>query len=91
MSPRYPNRRTDLEIGELQQGDEVVLLDPGTQRVVSLNAAAAAVWYLCDGTRDLDRLLAAVLEAFPGLSEAEARPRVEAILGQLGGQALLQA
>jgi hypothetical protein len=81
----------DLEVGELQQGAELVMLDPESHRVVSLNAAAAAIWYLCDGRRDLAGLADEVCSSLPGVERAEAIARLEGILGQLSELQLLEA
>lgn len=50
------HRREGLVVEPL--GDEVLVFDQEAQRAHSLNAAAAAVWEACDGTRDRDELAA---------------------------------
>jgi len=62
----YPKRRAGLLEGTVH--DELVLYDPGAERLFTLNRSARAVWALCDGTRSLATItaeLAAWLERRP--------------------------
>jgi len=44
----WPRRRPHLE--ERRAGDDLVLYDPAGGRLHVLNATAAAIWHLCDGS-----------------------------------------
>ena len=86
-----PQRRTDLEVGEVADGSEVVLLDPKTDRVVSINASAAAIWYLCDGERDTAALEREVLEVLPHLEPQRVQEEVKTALKLLADNHLLES
>ena len=45
--------------------DEVLLYNPVQQRVIALNATAALVWRLCDGTRSRSEIVTLIGEAYP--------------------------
>lgn len=90
MSAGHPRRRADLEVGELAEGAELVLLDPATERVVSLNPSAAAVWYLCDGRRDAEAIGREVLEVLPDLEPARVAAEVERALQLLRAHQLVE-
>jgi pyrroloquinoline quinone biosynthesis protein D len=65
-----PRRRTDLAVSELAEGRETVLLDAKTEKVVSLNSTAAAIWYLCDGQRSLDDIVEEVASVWCEMDRA---------------------
>ena len=54
-----------------EMGEEVLLYRPTTHKAIHLNGTAAAIWKLCDGTRTLNDLVAALEIAFP-----DAKPRI---------------
>jgi hypothetical protein len=65
-----PRRRKDLVVGDLNDGAETALLDLESRAVTSLNATAAAIWYLCDGMRDAADIADEVHQAFPQMDRA---------------------
>ena len=78
-----PRRRADLVVGELHKGEETAVFDPGTGQVVSLNPTAAAVWYLCDGTRDEAALAGELARAYPDADSSMVHADVRRILDEL--------
>ena len=61
MAPDRPRARTEgLVIKTL--ADELLVYDLAAHRAHSLNKVAAAVWRLCDGTRDMTAIAAAVFQ-----------------------------
>jgi hypothetical protein len=52
-------------IVERRINGDLVLYDPARARLHLLNATAAVAWSLCDGTRDLTAIAAALAERFP--------------------------
>ena len=54
-----------------EMGEEVLLYRPTTHKAIHLNGTAAAIWKLCDGSRTLNDLVAALEIAFP-----DAKPRI---------------
>jgi hypothetical protein len=45
--------------------DAFVLYDPRRERITELNATAAIIWQLCDGTRTRPEVAALVADAYP--------------------------
>lgn len=45
--------------------DSHLLYDPASERVIELNAPAAVVWHLCDGSRTLAEMVTLLAEAYP--------------------------
>jgi len=45
--------------------DEILLYNPAQARVIALNASAALVWELCDGTLSRSEIVALISEAYP--------------------------
>jgi len=61
MAPDRPRARTEgLVIKTV--ADELLVYDLAAHRAHSLNKVAAVVWRLCDGTRDMTAITAAVFE-----------------------------
>ena len=46
-------------------GDEVVLYDFATTRVIYLNETASLIWRLCDGQRNFADIKTLLMEAYP--------------------------
>jgi hypothetical protein len=84
-----PRRRADLIVGELKGDEETALLDPETTHVVSLNATAAAIWYLCDGNRDVSAIAGEMSEIFPDVTRARLESEVASMIETFAAQALL--
>lgn len=69
-----PTVADGLEINEVPDG--LVIYDPARDRVHTLNATAAVVFTLCDGTEDLESLAEDVAQAYelaePPVAQVEA-------------------
>jgi predicted transcriptional regulator len=79
-----PYRRTGVLSTELV--DELVIYDPITYKVASLNGSARAIWQLCDGTRTVDQICEELGQRYsisPGTVRKEIAANV-AFLLQLG-------
>ena len=50
-------------------GDEVVLYDSATTRVVYLNDTASLIWRLCDGQRNIADIKTLLQEGYPAASD----------------------
>jgi hypothetical protein len=87
-NPR-PRRRDDLVVGELDQGNETAVLDLATSHVVSLNPTAAAIWYLCDGSRDATAIARELVDTLPAADPSEVEGDVRTMLEQLAGLGLV--
>ena len=83
---RAPRRRDDLAARELE--GEVLLYDSSGARAHALNATAARVWELCDGTRTLDEIVDGIREIFD-VDKPTARRDVERLLVEFGQRGLL--
>jgi hypothetical protein len=77
-------RQSDLHVEDV--GDDLVVYDHRTQAAHSLNAAAAYVWELCDGTRSATRIADAARAA--GLPWTEAT--IADAISQLQAKDLLE-
>jgi hypothetical protein len=64
-----PTRRPGLVVERVS--DEVLVFDDTAQAAAALNPAATSVFDLCDGTRDIEEIIASAAEA--GLSEDAVR------------------
>jgi hypothetical protein len=81
--------RSDVEVRDLPDGCAV--LDLETEAVHVLNASAAFVLTLCDGTRTPAQLAVELRDAVPELSTQQASSDVETALVELGKVGLLVA
>lgn len=52
--PEFPRARGDLFYQDVSDGG--VLFDPGSERMVVLNASAAFVWTCCDGAHSIPQI-----------------------------------
>jgi len=55
-------RRKDIVLKKL--GKEILLYDPSTDKVHTLNATASLIWNLCDGKHSLKEIKKAIYENF---------------------------
>lgn len=69
---------------------ELVLYDPVRQRVHVLNASAAVIWQLCDGTRTRNDFATALAWAWPE-ARSDFHADVADILRELEAEGLLVA
>ncbi len=88
--PERPRKRAGLVREELEGVDEVIYLDEDTASNFALNATAAAVLELCDGTRTADEIAALVAEA-TGAPPGDVRKDVRMILAEFAGYGLIEA
>jgi len=86
-----PNHRPvavdGLDVNEVSDG--LIVYDPARDRVHYLNNTAAAIFTLCDGTRDVKAIVDAVGTVFG--AEAPSRAQVEACLGDLKEEGVLRS
>jgi hypothetical protein len=61
--PDRPRRRSEVTFQPMPDGT-AVLVDPASGAAYALNATGALVWQLCDGSRALDDIAAALAERF---------------------------
>jgi len=85
--PERPRRRADIVLREL--GTEAMLYDPVADRVVRLNGTAQRIWTCCDGTRDVDAIVASIRAAFSAGAEADIEADVRQTLQAFAGAGLL--
>jgi PqqD family protein of HPr-rel-A system len=81
-----PRARADLDLVEID--DEKVVYDPRTGEVHYLNATAALVFELCDGSGSVREIAGDLAEAF-GLPEDEVVDQVEGLVASLREAGLL--
>ena len=86
--PAKRYRRLDGVI-ETELGTELILLDPASQAMFSLNAVGARIWRLLDSATDA-AIVAAVVTDFD-VDDATASRDVAVLLGQLAEAGLLVA
>jgi len=89
MSTPIPSRRRELVVSDLEDGRETVFLDVTTDKVVSLNPTATAIWYLCDGQRTLDDIVDEVASARPDIQRETVSRDVERAIAMLQQHQLL--
>ena len=81
-------RARAVEVHDLDDG--CALLDIETEAVHILNAAAAFILSLCDGSHTPSQLADELCRAVPSLEAAQAASDVEAALHDLRGKGLLE-
>lgn len=84
---RYPRRRTDLTVHELD--GEALIFDPSSGDTHRLNETALLIWRACDGERDRESITCALTGEYD-VTPADARTHVECTLNRLHECALLQ-
>ena len=85
--PERPRARPDLNLQEV--GEEGLLYDREGAMVHILNQSALFTWGLCDGSRSLDDIAAALAMNFRGVDGVSVRQDVERILSRFVEQGLL--
>jgi len=58
-----PRRKTGYRVEDF--GDEIVLYDFSTTRVIYLNETASLIWRLCDGLRSFNEIRTVLQQAYP--------------------------
>jgi hypothetical protein len=76
-------------VAEREIDEDLILSDPETGAVVSLNVVAGFVWELCDGTRDTTAIADAIAATFDRPHE-EVAADIQEILEELTGAGLVQ-
>ena len=87
LIPNRPRVRPDLIFREIE-GD-FVLYDPVTDRTALLNASAAAILDLCDGSRTLDDITMEIVRRFDAGKESVGQ-EVEKVLRKVASRGLLE-
>ncbi len=84
-----PFTRSSIEERLIDQ--ELFLMDPEDSScpTYNLNEGAAVVWYLCDGTRDLDSIAGEIATAF-GLQRPDVLPKVKETVTDLQALGLVE-
>lgn len=86
-----PRRRSDLELGDIEETGESILVDPRGGKATVLNELATIVWLLCDGVRDAaairDEILAT--RASLGVAPEQLGADVARILAALEAEGLV--
>lgn len=85
-----PTYRVNPAVIETDLGEELILLDPATREMFSLNATGRLVWQaLAGGGRGLDRIVEQIVAAFE-VDADRARADVDALIARLARAGLVQ-
>jgi Coenzyme PQQ synthesis protein D (PqqD) len=76
----------DVTVSDLD--GRVVVFNPKTGRVASLNETASDIWRLLDGRRDVDQIAVELAQRY-GVAIQDIRADVAATLEQLGAEGLI--
>lgn len=77
------------DLRERQAGNDLVLYDPQRGRMHVLNASAAMIWRLCDGSRTEEEIVARLTSEFEVDEAADPARDVSEILGLFKKENLL--
>ena len=83
---RKPLRRADVR--SANHDDELLLYAPRSRAQVLLNESASMIWHLCDGSRSLGDLIAALRAVYGGSDEID--EEVEATVLRLASEGVLR-
>lgn len=86
---RWHPRRDDDGVATARFEDEAVLYEIATSSLHRLNATAAAVWDACDGTQDVDAIVAALATTYPQVPVVEVAAGVHSVLEELAASGLV--
>ncbi len=64
----YPTRESDFTLEQLD--GELLLYHPTETTILYLNQTASMIWGLCDGSRNVRRIIQLLIEAYPDGAEA---------------------
>ena len=87
--PTSPRPRSDLVESEEVVGQQLFLCDETTEDVHTLSSGAALIWLLCDGERDVERIVREIASYFE-LPEEDALSHVHEALALFQEQGLLE-
>lgn len=83
---RKPHRRADVRSADLD--DELLLYVPRSRASVLLNESASMIWHLCDGSRSLGDLIAALRSEYGASDEMD--EEIEATVLRLASEGVLR-
>ena len=86
-STSKPLRRAG-EVWRRQEGAQIAIFDPSSQKLIRMNQSALAIWELCDGATDRDEIVAALVE-LTGRPEPEVLSEVNQTLDHLKAVGLI--
>ncbi len=89
MTPQKPLRRDDVKARKL--GNEWMLYDDRSGSVHIINETAAKVWEMCDGTRTVEEIAAALAEQYETPPEANVPQDVADVIASFAGKDVLQS
>jgi hypothetical protein len=75
-------RNPDVVLRE-EDEDGALLFNPDTNQVRVLNATAVFLWHLCDGTKGVPDMVAALKTQFEGAPEKEAEDHVKSFMDDM--------
>jgi hypothetical protein len=87
MPSERPSAVDGLDVNEVRDG--LIVYDPGRDRVHYLNAAAAAIFTLCDGARAVEAITETVAAVFG--PEAPSEAEVKSCVAELEEQGVLRS
>ncbi|MBE7553233.1 MAG: PqqD family protein [Anaerolineales bacterium] len=73
--------QTKIDITEELVGQELFLFDQKSETVFCLNSGAALIWFLCDGTREIDDIVSEIVLLSP-VPEPQIRVEVHEAITQ---------
>jgi len=82
-----PNSKANIEEELIDQ--ELFIYDIGSDAVHCFNSGAALIWYLCDGTHDVESITQEIVSSF-NLPEQQVLTQVQEIVTQFQTLGLLQ-
>lgn len=89
--PANPRRLSRLTHSDVESTGESVVYDPETDKATVLNPVAAAIWLLCDGTRDSTAILDEVAaHAGEGVDRGRMAEDVDRALAELVREGLIE-
>ena len=81
--PRY-FRNPDVVIHE-EDPDGALVFNPDTDQIKVLNQTGFFIWQLCDGSRDMESIIARVQETFDEVPEDQVSGQVEDYVNEMVG------
>ena len=81
QSPRYL-RNPDVVIHE-EDPDGALVFNPDTDQIKVLNQTGFFIWQLCDGSYDMESIIARVKETFDEIPEDQVSAQVEDYVNEM--------
>jgi len=81
-------RNPDVVLRE-EDEDGALLFNPDTNQVRVLNATAVFLWHLCDGSKGVGDMVAALKTQFEGAPEKEAEDHVKSFMDDMTANAFI--